>query len=205
MRIESSDIQMKARSTDSEHQSQRISVKQEKVRIVEVVGKEGEGKTTGEMTAKEALNEYRRRMEALKPPKPIEIEQEEMRQISVIEKLISMLLGKEFKFHRPYLSDIQPSAYSSSIQGIVGGAQWNHKVIETSIEYHRESGISFDAQGIVTTEDGRQINIGLHLSQQRSLSVTMKSRQETWTKPKDPLVLQFDGAFPELSGETMRF
>lgn len=205
MRIESSDIHMNARSTDSERQSQRVSVKQEKVTVIGLAVNQQESDGSGTLTAKDALKEYRRRMEALKPAQPIEIEPEEIQQITVIEKLISMLLGKEFRFHRPYLNDMEPSAYGSSIQGIVGGSQWDHQVIETSIEYHRESGIRFDAQGMVQTEDGRQINIDLHLSKQRSLSVTMTSRQETWTKPKDPLVLQFDGAFPELSGETMSF
>lgn len=205
MRIESSDIHMNARSTDYEHQKVQVSIKQEKVILFGDRMDEPKEGDPSEMTAKEALRDYRRSMEAIKPPKAIELNEKEVREISAIERLISMLLGKEFRFHEPYINEIQPSAYGGAIADIVGGAQWTHQVVDTSVEYYRESEVVFEAGGKVTTVDGREIDIALHLSEKRSLSITIKSRQETWSKPKDPLVLQFNGAFPELSDKTMTF
>lgn len=72
--------------------------------------------------------------------------------------------------------------------------------------YHESETTRFAAQGVVTTADGQQIEIGIEMNMSRSFSsIVEESLQVGEVVLKDPLVINFDGSAAQLTQETFSF
>lgn len=72
--------------------------------------------------------------------------------------------------------------------------------------YHESETTQFAAQGVVTTADGQQIEIGIEMNMSRSFtSVVEETLQAGEVRLKDPLVLNFDGSAAQLTQKTFSF
>ena len=72
--------------------------------------------------------------------------------------------------------------------------------------YHESETTRFTAQGLVTTADGQQIEIGIEMNMSRSFtSIVEESLQVGEVVLKDPLVINFDGTAAQLTQETFSF
>jgi len=72
--------------------------------------------------------------------------------------------------------------------------------------YHESETTRFAAQGVVTTADGQQIEIGIEMNMSRSFtSIVEESLQVGEVVLKDPLVINFDGRAAQLTQETFSF
>jgi hypothetical protein len=75
--------------------------------------------------------------------------------------------------------------------------------------YRETEKVSFDAEGIVTTEDGREIHIDVELrmarewAEEHSLSMRLEGR--SGPEMVDPLVINFEGTAAELTSDTFTF
>jgi len=120
---------------------------------------------------------------------------EDKRKIELLEAFMYWLTGKKVKFNRFLKKDGQVKEKSKQEEG--GGVAIR---IHTNHEAYSRDQMSFESQGLVRTEDGREINFKLNLNMSR----------ETYEKNEamlqigdfhDPLVLNFDGRGPGFSNQ----
>lgn len=72
--------------------------------------------------------------------------------------------------------------------------------------YHESESTKFSAAGVVTTADGKQIEIGLELNLSRSFTSLNEERLQLGDAVfKDPLVLNFEGTAAQLTQDTFSF
>jgi len=71
--------------------------------------------------------------------------------------------------------------------------------------YHEAESSQFNAQGMVQTSDGQQIEIAVELNMSRSFTSTLEESFQASAALKDPLVINFDGAAAQLTQEKFRF
>lgn len=136
----------------------------------------------------------------------IELSEKDKQKIELIRQLLERLTGKKVKF--VYLDKIKvknspgPAAENSPQRTRQGwGLEYNF-----SSTYHESQKMSFTSQGTVKTADGREINFSVNLSMSRefmsSQNISIRAGDALM---KDPLVINFDGGAPQLSGEKMYF
>lgn len=134
---------------------------------------------------------------------PIRTEQRliEKLRIQTINFIIMLLFGKDCldNRHGISLADINSGGYSVN------------KVSEKGsyIHYEKESEeTSFNAEGIVKTADGREINFGIEFTMSRSFEQYFENSYEYETLELslvDPLVINFDGDIADVSDQKFYF
>jgi hypothetical protein len=80
--------------------------------------------------------------------------------------------------------------------------------VEISETYHELQNMAFHAAGVVNTDDGRQINFDLNVSMSYeffSANSTQIQRAVDVGQLCDPLVINFDGSFPEFTQDRYSF
>lgn len=132
----------------------------------------------------------------------------------LIKAMIAILTGREVKvFDAAELEnsappiDIQPPAEHGNTQA--GGPP----SAGYGIEYDRHESYTeseqtrFEARGVVTTADGREISFSLALSMTRSYheESDISIRQGDARKKQDPLVLNFNGTAAQLTSQRFKF
>jgi hypothetical protein len=131
--------------------------------------------------------------------------------IRILRALFEKLTGKKFRM-------LNYGALRSAAQGAEAAAQATQaqstepQRIDWGVDYQRrevyhESETSqFSAAGVVTTADGRQIDIGLEVNLSRSFTSINEERLQLGNAVfKDPLVINFDGSAAQLTQETFSF
>lgn len=74
---------------------------------------------------------------------------------------------------------------------------------QMTVEEYEHS--SFQASGLVKTADGRTIDVNLQLNMERSYSATHEYTETQTIVFQDPLILNFDGSYAELSDDKFAF
>lgn len=149
-----------------------------------------------------------------------ELSAEDKARIELIIAAIERISGKKMKFVEPDKA-LKEAYETPDVENLPAVAQMKAD-LETSAEaptparireinyhfeesYYESESTTFDAQGIVKTADGQEINIDVSLSMSRefareiSLDVTL---EET---VKDPLVINYDGTAAELTDRKFAF
>ncbi len=135
--------------------------------------------------------------------------------IRMIEEFLSRLMGKKVKLHVPKIKQIS-GGYDSSGQALdslklvsfSGGMQSSpgfgliYNRSETQIERSR---VSFAAEGLVKTADGREINLKLSFNIDQEIVRQSSFQLRAGDALKDPLVISFGGGVASFSDTTMSF
>ena len=90
-----------------------------------------------------------------------------------------------------------------------GAAQGWGLQVDLYQAYRETEKLSFEAQGIVKTADGREIDINVELRMAREWveeqSLTLQLERQRGTEMVDPLVINFEGSAAELTSDTFTF
>lgn len=143
----------------------------------------------------------------------LELSPEDRFRIELMKKIFESLTGKKFSVgmldiggltgQSETISNNQPQQIDLNFEGSSGlefGLAYSFERTETTLEQ-----MAFNAQGQVTTTDGKTINIALNLNLSRSLQESSGFQLRAGAALKDPLVINFSGTSAELSARTFNF
>lgn len=133
----------------------------------------------------------------------------------LIKAMIAILTGREVKvFDAAELEnsappvDIQPPSGRGDVQpGVPQSAAGYGIEYDRHESYTESEQTRFEASGVVTTADGREISFSLALSMTRSYheESDLSIRQGDARKKQDPLVLNFNGTAAQLTSQRFSF
>ncbi|MGD9949143.1 MAG: VCBS repeat-containing protein [Desulfobulbus sp.] len=128
----------------------------------------------------------------------------------ILRALFEKLTGR--KFHMLNYGALQKGINASQAAAVSAEPKTEQQSAGWGVEYrnqemyHESESSQFSAQGIVTTADGRQIEIGLEVNLSRSFTAGREDVLQLGdTKLKDPLVINFDGNAAQLTQDTFSF
>jgi hypothetical protein len=134
--------------------------------------------------------------------------EEDKLKIELLEKFISALTGKLFRFkglgfYRELRRNPMDQARSGVVFRVPERNGWGLNYSKSS-EYYENQQMSFSANGVVKTEDGREISIDYNMSMSR----TFYEREEFQFSAGDaidPIVIDFEGNGTSLTKEKYSF
>ncbi len=145
------------------------------------------------------------------------LSEQELR-IKLLEDFLSRISGKRVKFHIPRVKHVF-DGYDSSGQpfsnlkiifsdnratrlGLGSGFGLLYNRSETQIEKSR---VSFAAEGVVKTADGREISLNLNFNIDQEIVQQSSFQLSAGEALKDPLVISFGGSVASFTNRTMSF
>jgi len=103
----------------------------------------------------------------------------------------------------PDAATAAPSA--SELRALAVNAAPNTFIETTTTRYHEEEQLSWNANGVVTTADGKTVSFALDLALSRSISWDATQVRTIGPRLKDPLVINFAGTAAQLSNQRRNF
>lgn len=135
-----------------------------------------------------------------------ELTQEDKDKIQLLSDFIYILTGKRLKFYVPGIrkdfAAKTPDISNLSLENIRNGWGLSYRFTQTT---HEEEHMSFQANGIVKTADGREINLNLKLNMDRSFTSHMDISFTAGDAPVDPLIINLDSPYASLSAGKYEF
>ena len=131
--------------------------------------------------------------------------------IQLIQKMLEALTGKKIKFYvlkEIRLSGENASANTAAVSTNAPAQQRQGWGLEYDLHesYQEREKMSFEAQGIVKTADGREIDFNVQLNMSREFAEQHDVRIRLGDAAKiDPLVINFNGTAPELTSTKFSF
>lgn len=129
--------------------------------------------------------------------------------ITLLEKLLEAITGKKLRFH--VLDKLSLSEDSGSLKAAVqAGATgpprkgWGLRYDFHESYYEKET-LSFSSGGVIKTADGREISFSAQLNMSREFMARTDISIKAGDAAIDPLVINFDGGAPGLSGGKYSF
>jgi hypothetical protein len=128
----------------------------------------------------------------------------------ILRSLFEKLTGRKIKLYEPASVPDQtepttPVAAETQEQAAQGSQGWGLRY-EYRETHHESESTQFQAQGVVLTTDGQQIEIEIELNMSRSFtSINEEAIQIGQEALKDPLVLNLNGTAAQLTQETFSF
>lgn len=194
MRVQSSQVEMQAVSTMYRREATRTSLDVQLQQPQDTLNLSEEGLHAAEdLQHPEAVEDPEELLE-------LTLSEEDKQRIHLLEKLLSWLTGKAFKFTVFALrKDKASQAHLQKMRASQNGGG-------IAVRYHRQTSreeyhsLDFSSTGKVVTKDGREIDfqVNLHMSRARYESSSIDLRVGNFV---DPLVLHFDGPVSELNDE----
>lgn len=125
--------------------------------------------------------------------------------IRLLEEMIYALTGKRFRsktidFPQNQQRGINIASFSGNFDT---GRQATVETIETQSFFYESESVTYNAQGVINTADGRSINIDLSLSMSRQFVSSSSISVEV--QRCDPLVINYGGSAASLTGERFAF
>ncbi|MDD1622811.1 MAG: hypothetical protein LUQ11_15140 [Methylococcaceae bacterium] len=133
--------------------------------------------------------------------------------LQIIKRMVKEVTGRDFKLFSPeelqaqadqvsYQEPLQAPTQAAETQGSTGTGL----IYQRSMSYAESETTTFNAEGSVTTKDGKSIAFSVSLSMSRSFytesNLTIRAGDAAKT---DPLVINFDGIAAELSSTKFQF
>lgn len=120
----------------------------------------------------------------------LDLSDEDRAKIELLEKLITALTGKKFKFSRMVKlnQNSEIGRGTASEQQPSFGFQFS-----SSYEVYESEKMSFESKGVIKTEDGREINFQMNLNYSREYYEKSETMIQFGGVMQDPLVLNLDG------------
>lgn len=135
-----------------------------------------------------------------------ELTEEDREKIQLLSDFIYILTGKRLKFYVPRIRKNNIAEASgenkSSPENTRNGWGISYRYTQTT---HEEEHMAFQANGVVKTADGREINIGLNLYMNRSFTSHIDISFAAGDALVDPLVINLDRPYASLSAEKYEF
>lgn len=139
--------------------------------------------------------------------KMFHLSEADLAKIRLLEKLLSALTGKKFKFQQVVRLDDESREKASAVNapvsspglalgrrnGAVTGAGNIGIRITAKHEIYEAEQMSFSSKGVVNTADGRSIDFKVNLHMSREYYESSEMLIEIGAKMQDPLVINFDG------------
>lgn len=140
-----------------------------------------------------------------------ELSEEDKQKILVVQKMIEALTGKKIKFRLMVKLKTNEGNSAAAGQAAPGSAPARQRQgwgLEYNYHesYYEQEKMSFSAQGIVRTADGREINFSVDLKMSREFAQQLDINVRAGDAAKiDPLVINFGGTAPELTDTKYSF
>ncbi len=136
----------------------------------------------------------------------IEISPEDQQKLMILEKLWEQLTGKKVSLQIVGGTIFQPGSDSHGAAPAEGQTQAPGFEYRYHQSYHERETMTFNADGVVKTEDNREIDFSVELNMSRefyqSLDITVQGGAP---RLNDPLVINFDGEGVGLSPQKFTF
>ena len=142
-----------------------------------------------------------------------ELDPKDAFKIEILQGLIQALTGKKFKIMTPTEATRQDGEHRAE-NSLAHSQQMNapsrNRESEWGMEYnyyrahHEVEQLSFSTQGVVTTADGREINIDIQLNMSREFA-SEESFSFRAGALKDPLAINYSGNATDLTDERFEF
>jgi hypothetical protein len=178
------------------------SIKQKQLTngIVLTLSDEGKKLATQATNIKEADEIYSLEKTSEEIPDEADLKQK------LLYQFIYILTGKRIKFVNIKLQDINKS--SMDLLGVSGqspkrvgwGIDFNYQS-----SYTEESRVSFSANGVVKTTDGREINLKFNMNMSRTFYSQTSISFKAGDTPIDPLIINLGNTLPSLSSKKLSF
>ncbi len=128
------------------------------------------------------------------------ISDEDQRKIDLLEELLSFLLGRKVKIHLPKMKLEQPNIDNINIKSKNPPAPqgWGF-IFERHESYRETERLTFAAQGVIKTSDGKEINFQTQLSMSREFAAANSISIKGGDALIDPLVINFNGTAGDLT------
>lgn len=141
-----------------------------------------------------------------------EISMQDEQKILLIERMIEDLTGKKLKFHILKKLRLDTKSDINSITELKNNLQTQQQLQGWGLEYDRRESyyeqekMSFTAQGMIKTADGREINFSVQLNMSREFAQQQNISIRAGDAVKiDPLVINFAGSAPQLTSNKFSF
>jgi hypothetical protein len=133
--------------------------------------------------------------------------------LHIIKRMVKEMTGRDFKLFSPeelqaeadrvsYQEPQQPPSQTAEAQASSGTGL----IYQRSMSYAESETMTFNAEGSITTKDGKSVDFTVSLSMSRSFytesNLTIRAGDAAKT---DPLVINFDGNAAELSSTKFQF
>lgn len=138
----------------------------------------------------------------------VEISEEDKLKKLLLEKLIEHLTGKKIIIRVPYkIKIIRRTGGETGNSGISQGTQDVNWGLEFDYRetYHEKEKMTFEANGVVKTADGRTIDFSVNLSMNREYLSQNTLSIRAGNARKDPLVINLGGNAPALTDDKISF
>ena len=150
---------------------------------------------------------------------PFELSDENKRKLEMLQRFMEALTGKKFKFVVPQFDketrqalttqgslqlNVTGSGGSSSAQASPQRVGWGVRYDYSRDHYEAEQ-VSFQAQGLVKTGDGREIRFDMQMNMSRELYQSEHVSLKAGDAAIDPLVIEFGQPFAKFSGQKVKF
>ena len=128
----------------------------------------------------------------------------------ILQMMLELLTGKKSDFRSPVQTGKNDGQRNIDLSGIFGGffgsAPRAQSVSGWSIEHfeYESEQVSYQAQGVVHTADGRTINVDINMFMSRQFMSYMNISVESM-RPVDPLVINYGGTAASLTGDRFHF
>jgi len=145
---------------------------------------------------------------ALEPQNELffELTEEDKEKIQLLSDFIYVLTGKRLKFYVPRIKKNIMAETSGENNLSPGNIRYgwgiSYRFTQT---IHEEEHMGFQANGVVKTADGREINIGLNMNMNRSFTSHISISFAAGDAPVDPLVINLDRPYASLSAKKYEF
>lgn len=146
-----------------------------------------------------------------KKPGTIEISDKDKLKILLLEKLLEHMTGKKIKFRLLDKLDIDTEKVDLNIAAKNTAPQEQQKQgwgleYDYHETYQEQEKMSFAAQGIIKTADGKEIDFSVQLNMSRTFMSEKDISVRAGDAVKiDPLVINFNGSAPELTSNKFSF
>jgi len=137
------------------------------------------------------------------------ISDKDKQKILILEKMLESITGKKIKFVLPdriSLKNAHSTVPQATLQGNLQPKQGWGVIYTSNEQYVQHESMSFSAQGVVETADGRKISLQLDLKVSRDFAYSNNISFRAGDAVKiDPLVINMDVASAELTETKFAF
>ena len=201
MKIQSSTVNMFAKTSDSEKTSMKRTLLRPALNQMKPISSDIQRQFKEQLkTLKQ--NHYALTSAEINPTSDVtqgwSLSEADLQKIALLEQLLSKLTGKEVKFIVPAQIKTKDASYNGEINQTVNSAPPPPLIYKEEFCYQKKSSFVFQSSGIVKTADGREIEFGLSIKASREINFT-RTTTVVEKQMQDPLVISFDGNLPQLT------
>ena len=131
----------------------------------------------------------------------LNLSEEDRARIHLLEKFITALTGKEFKFSR--IIKLDRDSKNTTPSSLERQSGFGFQFSSTHEVYESEK-MSFESEGVIKTEDGREINFQMNLNYSREYYEKSETKMQFGGVMQDPLVLNLDGKGVAFGDDTIK-